>query len=323
MMQLSDLETFLAVSETGSFSKAARGLRITQPAVTKRVQNLEADLSVRLFDRVGKQIHLTDAGKLLVPRAHALMDDMADTQRLLSNLHTRIDGTLRLATSHHVGLHRLSPALKAFSQAHPEVRLDIRFEDSEAAHELVQRGESELAVVTLNPAGDRELTYLPLWNDPLCFVIAADHPLAGNQPVPLSELAAHPAILPGLSTYTGRIVAELFDARQIKLRSSLSTNYLETISMLVGIGLGWSVLPRSMLGDYLVQLDTDAAPLRRTLGCVTNPRRTASNTARAFISVLTQSGRDAGANDPSAPVPPLLQQSVPHGYQHRDRGDPW
>jgi DNA-binding transcriptional LysR family regulator len=68
----------------------------------------------------------------------------------------------------------------------------------------------------------------------------------------------------------------------------MSTNYLETISMLVSTGLGWSVLPTSMVGDGLVQLDTDAPPLHRTLGCVTDPRRTLSNAAMAFHEVLLE-----------------------------------
>jgi DNA-binding transcriptional LysR family regulator len=211
---------------------------------------------------------------------------MNDTQRLLQNLNERITGSLQLATSHHVGLHRLAPILKAYSSSYDDVQLDIRFEDSEAAHELVRRGDSELAVVTLNPEGDPALSFQPLWDDPLCFIVAADHPLTRAGAVTLAELTRYPAVLPGLATYTGRIVAELFAEREIELTSHLSTNYLETISMLAGIGLGWSVLPASMVTGNLIRLSTDAPDLRRTLGCVTNPARTQSNAAQAFIEVL-------------------------------------
>ncbi len=287
-MNISDLETFLAVAEQGSFSRAAEQLHLTQPAVTKRIQALESSLEAVLFDRVGKQVALTHAGRLLEPRARSLLAGVVDTRRVLTNLNAAVGGTLMLATSHHVGLHRLAPVLKAFNDRFDTVQLDIRFEDSEAAHELVRRGESELAVVTLDPEGPEGLDYLPLWDDPLCFLVARDHELAGAGPLTLRELARHPAILPGLATYTGRIVAELFQERDIPLVSHLSTNYLETISMLTGIGLGWSVLPASMMGSDLVPLTTDAPPLRRSLGCVTNPTRTRSNAARAFIEVLRE-----------------------------------
>jgi DNA-binding transcriptional LysR family regulator len=287
-MNIPELEAFVAVAECRSFSRAGDRLHLTQPAVTKRIKALESRLATPLFDRIGKQVDLTQGGRLLLPRARSLLTSVNDTERLLRNLNQRVTGSLRLATSHHVGLHRLAPVLKAFSDSYDDVQLDIRFEDSEAAHDLVRRGESELAVVTLDPMGAADLNYQVLWDDPLCFFVAADHPLACAPPVTLATLARYPAILPGLATYTGRIVAQLFEDRSIPLTSHLSTNYLETISMLVGIGLGWSLLPKSMRGATLVELATDAPALRRRLGCVTNPHRTRSNAAEAFATVLRQ-----------------------------------
>jgi DNA-binding transcriptional LysR family regulator len=285
-MDSTDLETFLAVAEDRSFSRAAERLHLTQPAVTKRIKRLEENLATLLFDRIGRRVELTQGGQLLLPRARSLLQEIADTRRMLENLNDQVSGSLQLATSHHVGLHRLAPVLKTFSDRYPDVQLDIRFEDSEAAHDLVRRGDSELAVVTLDPKGPVDLAYLPLWDDPLTFIVARDHPLAGRPRLSLAELARYPAILPGLATYTGRIVAELFRAREIEISAPLSTNYLETISMLTGTGLGWSLLPRSMLTDGLVPLTTDAPPQHRTLGCVTNPARSRSNAADAFIQIL-------------------------------------
>ena len=292
-MNLHDLETFIAVAHARSFSRAAEFLHLTQPAVSKRIQRLEHDFGVRLFDRIGKQIYLTAAGDLLWPRAHFLLSEFTDTRRLLNNLKLEVSGVLALATSHHVGLHRLSPVLKAFTGEYPEVRLDIRFEDSEAAHDLVRHAQSEMAIVTLDPqrsgpgtAEREELDYLAIWDDPLCFVTARTHSLVDAHSTSLAELSTQPAILPGLATYTGQIVAELFADAGLPLKPSMSTNYLETIGMLVGSGLGWSVLPASMVTADLVVLTTDAEPLHRTLGCVTHPGRTLSNAATAFRGVL-------------------------------------
>jgi len=287
MINLNDLQAFLAVAECQSFSRAAGRLHLTQPAVSKRIQALEAAVQARLFDRVGKQIYLTDAGNTLLPRAEALLRQAIDTQRLLQELDDQVSGSLGLVTSHHVGLHRLAPVLRAFTRRYPDVQLDIRFEDSEEAHNLIRRAESEIAVVTLNPAGATGLTSMPLWHDPLCFTVADDHPLAGAAGrLGFAELAGARPVLPGPGTYTGRIVMDAFATAGIELRPNLVTNYLETIAMLVGIGLGWSVLPRSMIRAPLVELATDVPPLSRTLGCVTHPRRTLSNAARAFREVL-------------------------------------
>ena len=195
-MDATDLETFIAVAEDSSFSRAAERLNLTQPAVTKRIQRLEENLGTRLFDRIGKRVELTEGGRLLLPRAEHLRAEMADTRRLLENLRAGVSGTLDLATSHHVGLHRLAPVLKTFSDRYPEVRLDIRFEDSEAAHDLVRRGDSELAVVTLDPKGPADLAYQTLWDDPLTFMVAR-RSSAGreslDQPRSAGRLSGHPA----------------------------------------------------------------------------------------------------------------------------------
>ncbi len=292
-MNWTELDTFVAVAGCLSFSKAATKLQVTQPAVSKRIQALESQLGTSLFDRLGKKVYLTDAGRLLQPRAETILQSLADTERLLQNLHNRVEGVLRLATSHHVGLHRLAPVLKSFTRGHGAVKLDIRFEDSEAAHDLVRGADCELAVVTLDPKGGSELDYHPLWNDPLCFVVSQEHPLAGSARTSLATLACEPVILPGLATYTGRIVVEVFDTLNIPLQPVMSTNYLETISMLVGTGIGWSVLPRSMVHPPMVELATDGPHMHRTLGIVTHPHRTLSNAAEAFIDVLGRFGDDA------------------------------
>jgi DNA-binding transcriptional LysR family regulator len=287
-MEWNELRAFVAVADTGSFSRAAEQLHLTQPAITKRIQALESGLGVKLFDRVGKRVYLTEAGGLLQPRARALLNELADTEVALRNLHLRVDGRLAMATSHHVGLHRLAPVLKAFTQRHPAAELDIEFVDSEAAHDLVRSGGTELAVVTLAPVADPLLACERLWRDPLAFVAAADHALSEQRHIPLARLAEFPAILPGLGTYTGRIVAERFAREALPLRTAMATNYLETIGMLVGIGLGWSVLPATMIRPPMTRLDVDCELLGRDLGAVTNPARTLSNPARAFLEILRE-----------------------------------
>ncbi len=287
-MEWHELKAFIAVAETRSFSRAAEQLRLTQPAVSKRIQALEAGVGVALFDRVGKRVYLTEAGALLHPRALDLLRQLADTEVLLRNLDRRVDGRLSMATSHHVGLHRLAPVLKSFTQRFTDVELDIEFVDSEAAHELVRTGATELAVVTLSPSPDPKLHCERLWRDPLAFIGAADHPLADQPHISLSQLSTLPAILPGLGTFTGRIVAERFARAGLPLRSAMATNYLETIGMLVGIGLGWSVLPATMIEPPLTRLDVDCELLGRDLGSVINPARTLSNPASAFIGALRE-----------------------------------
>jgi len=283
-MQLVELRTFLAVAEKKSFSAAAQRLHITQPAISKRIQSLENHLGANLFDRIGKRVYLTEAGNLLIERAEAMLRLAKDTEKEIFNLNDTISGRLNLATSHHIGLHRLAPVLKEFSKRYPDVQLDIQFEDSEVAYQMVRSGQVELAVVTLNPDRtdlDADLIATAVWHDPLVFVSS----VAKSNAASMRMLADQPCILPGLATYTGRIVMDRFAQAGLTLKPTLSTNYLETIGMLVSVGLGWSVLPQSMVGD-LTALEVNCEPIYRTLGSIVNGKRTLTNSASAFLTVL-------------------------------------
>ena len=110
-MDLANLNAFIAIAEAGSFSEAAERLHLTQPAVSKRIAGLEQQLDTRLFDRLGREVSLTEAGRALLPRAYQILYVLDDTRRALTNLNGEVSGRLTLATSHHIGLHRL-PALK-------------------------------------------------------------------------------------------------------------------------------------------------------------------------------------------------------------------
>ncbi len=295
-MDLQNLQAFLLVAEEGSFSLAAERLHLTQPAVSKRIALLEQGLGSALFDRIGRHTSLTEAGQALLPHARAITQQLLGAERAVRDLSGEVAGELRLATSHHIGLHRLPPVLSAFSKAHPGAHIDIEFTDSEQAYDLIMQGRSELAVVTLAPEVDDSVVARPVWRDPLVFMCAAEHPLASDpEHCSLSDLALHPAILPGLNTYTGQIVKRLFAEHRLALRVSMATNYLETIRMMAAVGLGWTVLPATMLSDELHALPVQGIALERSLGLVYHRGRSLSRAAQAFIAILEGCDGDARA----------------------------
>lgn len=285
-MDLATLNAFIAIAELGSFSIAAERLHLTQPAVSKRIASLEQQLNVRLFDRLGREVSLTEAGRALLPRAYQILNVLDDTRRALTNLSGEISGRLTLATSHHIGLHRLPPLLRAFTREHPLVALDIQFLDSEVAYEEVLHGRAELAVITLAPETREPVRAVAVWDDPLDFVVAPEHPLANQAQVSLADIAHQPAVFPGGNTFTHHIVRGLFEAQGLTPNIAMSTNYLETIKMMVSIGLAWSVLPRTMLDEQVYQLPLPGIQLRRQLGYISHNERTLSNAARAFMLLL-------------------------------------
>ena len=288
-MDLASLTAFIAVAEAHSFSLAAERLHLTQPAISKRIASLESQLSVRLFDRIGRETSLTEAGQKLLPRAYQITQALDDTRKALSNLNGTIAGRLSLATSHHIGLHRLPPLLRAFTQRYPEVTLDIRFLDSEVAYEDVLHGRAELAVVTLAPQQRESIRTVNVWHDPLDIVVAPNHPLAQIAQPSLHDIAKHPAIFPGGNTFTHHVVRKMFTDTGLTPTITMSTNYMETIKMMVSIGMAWSVLPRTMLDEQVKSVHVPELTLSRQLGYITHHDRTLSNAARAFMQLLDDS----------------------------------
>lgn len=290
----------MLVAEHKSFSRAAEALHITQPAVSKRVALLEDQLGAALFDRIGRHVSLTEAGRALMPHAKAVMAQLQVARQAVRDLSGDVAGELRLATSHHIGLHRLPPVISRFSAAYPGASLDIEFMDSEQAYESIMQGRAELAVVTLAPVAEPSLIAHPVWRDPLEFLVAKDHALASAPELSLAALSEQSAILPGLNTYTGQIIKRLFDKHNLPLQVSMATNYLETIRMMASVGLGWTVLPGSMRDDTLTALDIPGLEVQRTLGLVYHRGRSLSRAAQAFCQTVSAS------SDPSELSPSEL-----------------
>lgn len=280
------LKAFAAVADARSVSRAAEILHLSQPTISKRIAELERQLGTPLFDRVGRNLSLTDAGRTLLPYAHRTLQHIEDGRRALSHLGDQVSGRLSIGTSHHIGLHRLPPVLRSYTQKYPDVDLDIHFMDSEVACEAVLAGKLELGIVTLPTQALPHLKQKLIWPDPLSVVVAPNHPLAELRRPKLADLAAWPAVLPDEATYTHRIVKRELEKHGLTPHIRLATNYLETLKMLAGIGLGWSVLPLSMVDDELRPLRIPELQLHRDLGAAWHERRTLSVAAMRLMDEL-------------------------------------
>lgn len=288
-MDTQGLRAFLAVAEQQSFSSAAEQLHLTQSAVSKRIQQLESQLNTALFDRHNRTISLTEAGFSLLPKARQILDLVADTELQLMNLDGEVSGVLSLATSHHIGLHRLPPVLREFTARYPKAHINLSFMGSERAYQAIAARQVELALTTLDAdmAMPDAMQTKHLWNDTMICVCGNAHPLAKRSAsLTLEDLAAAPAILPEPDTITFQLVERVFRQAGLTLQAPMPTNYLETIKMMVSVGMGWSLLPESMLDHQLTPLHWPAAEVTRELGLVRLQHRTLSNAARAFIDIL-------------------------------------
>jgi DNA-binding transcriptional LysR family regulator len=296
-MDTQSLQAFLSVAETESFSLAAQRLHLTQPAVSKRIAQLEDSLNTQLFDRLPRKAILTPAGEALLPKAKHILSELIEIKTELANLTGDISGTLRIGTSHHIGLHHLPHLLRQFHQSYPQVKLAMQFLGSEAACEALAQGELDIAFATLPLDANPKLDMQAIWRDPLSFVCSHTHPLAKTKKVTLEDLTRFEAILPEPNTVTFEIIEQAFKRENLSLQAALPTrykdtismmsSYMETIKMMSSVGLGWAVLPEHMASDKdLHKLSIGPKQFYRELGVLQRKGKTLGAAGQAFLAVL-------------------------------------
>lgn len=285
-MDTANLQAFIKVAESGSFSIAARQLFLTQPAISKRIKQLEQQFGSTLVDRRGKRLQLTQTGRSLLPRAREIINNIQSAKQQIADMEGNPMGSVSMATSHHIGLHRLPPILRAYTFQYPDVDLDLNFMDSEKACQLIEKNNLDIAVVTLPFEKSSKLLFTPVWNDQLVIVCSIQHPLCSRKNPSLVDLIKHPAVLPSHGTFTRDAIELALSDVITELKITLETNYLETIKMMVSVGLGWSILPQSMLDSSLQVLSVPGFESSRQLGIVMNNQRSPSRAVKAMLELI-------------------------------------
>jgi DNA-binding transcriptional LysR family regulator len=280
------LEAFVNVIDQGSFSEAAERLHLTQPAISKRLSALENLTGKRLIDRSSRKIQLTDAGARLLPHARKIIDEVHNAKLALSDRRGTVSGSLSVIASHHIGLHYLPTWLRRLNQEFPEVSLELKFMDSESALGMMEKRTAELAFVTLSENMTPAFQVEVRWEDDMAFVVSPEHPLALLETPTLADLAQYNALLPEAGTATYRSVSRLFLDEGLALQLQMPTNYLETIKVMAGAGLGWSVLPVSMLDKTLIMLPVNYL-VSRLLGGIGLKGRSFSPQAKALLTIVS------------------------------------
>ncbi len=287
------LAAFVAVVDHGSFSAAAEKLHLTQPAVTKRIQTLEQTLGEPLFERQGRQTRPLEAATIVLPQAREILARLADIERSLRDRGEHIGGVLRLATSHHIALHRLPTALSDCRRRYPDIELEFVFLDSEAGIEAVARRQVDLALATLPDQLPDALEAGTLWTDRLTLML--HEALLRDAPDPTADaftgwLEAQPAILPPAGSATRVRIDRALHRIGLHLEARHESPYLEVIRVLTRAGLGIGVLPRSLGAPGLACPDLPGLDITRSLGWVRHGARHQSRAENAFIALLGETG---------------------------------
>lgn len=287
-MDINNLKAFIEVADKKSFSRSAESLKLTQPAVSKRIAALESELSAKLFDRVGRNVYLTEAGQVLLPSARQISLELSRIEDVICNLGKDVSGELSIGTTEHIGTHRLPEVLKPFCKAFPNVDIDLQFSCSQQILAKVEQGQLEMGLCLL-PARQKvsaRLDTLEIWSDDMVIVVSNDHPLVTGKTVPLELLAKCPAILPQPGSATRREVDHILQAGHQKASVCIEASDFETIKTMASLGFGWACLPAIQVDDSLTVLPVAELKLKFSISLVRHKERTLSRAGQAFLENL-------------------------------------
>lgn len=240
MLDLYELRVFLKAAELENFSEAARALNISQPAVSGHIQSLEQRLNTQLFDRVGRNIRLNDAGATLVPSVRALLKEAQRVEELVAIQQGTLQGLIKLGCGTTSGKYVLPGIMNRFFMAHPEVRIYCVVEKREHSLERLETNEVDIALSSLR-IPRRNLEYRHFAEDEISLIAPPDHVWARMGTIGLEDLCDFPIILrestSGTTVTLNRGLAQ-HDMSVEMLRSNLTLCNTESIVQAVISGIG-------------------------------------------------------------------------------------
>jgi DNA-binding transcriptional LysR family regulator len=241
-MTFEDLRVFVTVAAERSFSRAARKLRRTQPAVSQAIRRLEHAAGERLIDRSSRDGTLTDAGDLLLEYGMRLLRLADEATSAVTELRQVRKGRV-LIGANEGSVHAVLPLIRAFQKQHPAVLVEVRRLSSRQMSHEVHLKSIDFGVLTFNPP-DRDLASVVLTADELVLLVPANHPLASKRQITMEEMAQQTVIAHNDPSPSRDQVLKMFEERQINLTIRLSLPSLDAIKRAVEMGLGVAMLPR-------------------------------------------------------------------------------
>ena len=288
-MELTQLETFLAVAEERSFSRAAVRLHRTQPAVSQVIRKLEAAVGETLFDRAARDGSLTAAGVLLRDYALRLMALRREATSALGELKTLERGTLQLAANEYTCTYLL-PAIDAFRREFPHISVAVhRMLASHIPDELNLRT-FELGMISFRP-DPASFRTIAVYGDSLTLIVSPAHPLAGAGRVSINQLGKESFIAHNVASPLRRKVIETFQRYRTPLNMDIELPTIEAIKRFVAMGNGVALVPhltvaRELETGELVSVPVTELEMKRVLRLVHRRQGTLSYAATAFLRTV-------------------------------------
>jgi DNA-binding transcriptional LysR family regulator len=274
-----------------SFSRAAETLQLTQPSITARIQALERELGEELFERGGRGVRLTDAGRVFLPYVERILQQLQEARDAVDDVRNVQLGSLRVGAAITVSTYVLPNILHRFCQEYPGVEVVIRTGRSEQVLNMLQADEVQVGIIRSLSAADVET--IPLYYDEIGLVAYPSHPFARSGRCTIAEAAREPIVLFDRgSSYYG-MIHDIFRKAEVIPNVAMELDSLEATKRMVEEGLGIALVPlvtaeRELEQGILVRVElTDLQPIRRPISLVYRKNRKRSRTVQAFVDMMT------------------------------------
>jgi DNA-binding transcriptional LysR family regulator len=297
-MDLSQLETFLAVVEERGFSRAAARLHRTQPAVSHAIRRLEEEVGDPLFERTSREGTLTAAGELLREYAERLLKLRREASSAIEELRSLERGRLHLAANEYTCLYLL-PVLDEFRRVFPHISVLVQRALASRIPEQILERTVELGIVTFRP-DEEQLRLIGVYTDSVVFIVNPRHPLAREKKVAIRDLGAENFIAHNVVSPLRRRVIDLFEKHKTPLNMNVELPSLEAIKRFVAMGNGVALVPGLTVRDELargelVQVPVPELKIERQLFLASRRNATLSHAALAFLKAVKALSQERGS----------------------------
>jgi len=288
-MELHTLKVFQSVATEKSFSRAAEKLLRTQPAVSLAVQRLETELGERLIDRSGKELLLTDAGKIVFDFSRRFENLAAELSNALAEMRDNASGVLSVGANESTSLYLLQHIVN-YRRLYPKVKVRVRRSLSSKIPQQLIDGELELGVISFDPQDERLLGQV-IYTDHLAFVVSPEHRFAGRESVSITELGMETFVAHNVLSPYREIVLREFQRHRVALNMDVEMPTVETIRRMVQRNEGVAFLPRLCVeqeveSGLLHEVRIEELSVDRKIHLVYPAKRALSHAARAFLEVV-------------------------------------
>ena len=284
------LRSFVTVADHGSFTLAAARLRTTQPTLSRQVRSLENELTVRLFDRLGRRVKLTRAGEELLGRARGVLEEADSLKSRGRELAGGSTGLLKVGATAQTLESLVSPLLSRFRRAYPNITVQLSEGGTTTLLHQVESGGLDVALATL-PAGS-SLRERPLFRSTAIAVMPLGHRLSARARIAIGDLQNEPLLLQRPGFITRQLFEVACQAAHIPVRVLLESSSPHCLLALVDHGHGVAIVPSTVralnVGRRAIPLHHAGTPLSMWTSAIWNPKRYASPARDAFINEAFQ-----------------------------------